>query len=430
MNKLYHGLGVMGLLGGLLAVGPLQADLLEYVARPEPEYQWEKRGEEESPLGTVYDLHLVSQVWQGITWEHRLQVFRPKELPFPRVAVLLNTGGGGSEAEKQLGLLLAAQCGTPIAILYHIPNQPLFDGKSEDDLIAHTFVRFLETGDENWPLLFPMAKSVVKAMDALQAWTKEEWPEPVESFIITGGSKRGWTTWLSAVVDPRIKAIMPLVYDNLNLNAQMPHQLEVWGAYSEQIDDYTRRGLQQQLATERGQRLAKIVDPYTYRDRLTLPKLIVNGTNDPYWAQDALNLYWDDLKGEKKVLYVPNAGHSLEEDLMRVIATCTAFVRHIAADRPLPKLTWQHEDVDGQARLTITSEPQPKAARLWAARAETQDFRSAKWESTDMALQDGAFVGTTPKPEKGFAALFGEAVYEDGGKAFTFSTTIRIVGGA
>ena len=414
----------------LLVAGlPAGADLLEYVAQPTPEYRWEKQGEEALGAGTVYDLHLVSQVWQGITWEHRLQIFRPQQVDFPHIAVLMNTGGGGSDEEKMLGLTLANFCGASVAVLYHIPNQPLYGGKTEDDLIAHTFEKFLETGDESWPLLFPMAKSVIKAMDALQAFSQEEWPEPLQEFVVTGGSKRGWTTWLTAVADPRVTAIMPMVYDNLNLGAQMPHQLETWGRYSEQIADYTRRGLQERLATEQGRRLGMIVDPYTYRDRLTLPKLIINAANDPYWTLDALNLYWDDLVGEKKVLYVPNAGHSLQEGLMKVVFTCVGFVRQVAGKQPLPQLTWTHADADGKATLTIQSDPAPQAVHLWVARGETKDFRSARWEMFPMEPNGPAFQGQIEVPQQGFAALFGEAVYEINGRTFSFSTQIRIVGG-
>src|SRR5262249_44914936 len=160
-----------------------------------------------------------------------------------------------------------------------------------------TFVRYVKTKDENWPLLFPMVKSVVKAMDALQEFSKQEWKEPVESFIITGGSKRGWTSWLTGASDRRVKAIAPMVIDTLNMPEQMPHQLESFGGkYSEQIADYTTRGLTELSKTPEGKRLLEMVDPYSYRDKLGLPKMLILGNNDPYWSTDALNLYWDGLK--------------------------------------------------------------------------------------------------------------------------------------
>lgn len=63
-----------------LTPGVAQADLDAFMKKPDPAYRWEKRGEQELAGCRVYDLHLVSQVWQGITWEHRIQIFRPETL--------------------------------------------------------------------------------------------------------------------------------------------------------------------------------------------------------------------------------------------------------------------------------------------------------------------------------------------------------------
>jgi PhoPQ-activated pathogenicity-related protein len=205
----------------------------------------------------------------------------------------------------------------------------------------------------------------------------------------------------------------------------MPHQLEMWGKYSPQIDDYTRRGLQEKLATEQGQRLGTMVDPYSYLDRLTMPKLIVNGTNDPYWTVDALNLYWDDLPGEKLVLYAPNSGHGLD-DRVRVLNTMINFSRLVAAGEPLPHLTWSHEQADGKARLTISSQPTPVGASLWVARADECDFRPVQWEALPMEDGGDGFVGEQPVPDEGHMAVFGEATYEIGGRQFKLSTQIAV----
>ncbi len=88
-----------------------------------------------------------------------------------------------------------------------------------------------------------------------------------------------------------------MVIDTLNMKAQKAHSIEVWGKFSEQIDDYTSRGLTDKFDDPDGARLWKMVDPYSYRDRLTMPKLMINGLNDRYWTLDALNIYWGELKG-------------------------------------------------------------------------------------------------------------------------------------
>ena len=113
---------------------------------------------------------------------------------------------------------LAERLATPVAVLRQVPFQPIF-GMREDDLIAHTFEQYVKTGEADWPLLLPMVKSVVRAMDATQVYATDSWDLSIEEFTVTGASKRGWTTWLTAAVDPRVTALAPMVIDMLNMRA-------------------------------------------------------------------------------------------------------------------------------------------------------------------------------------------------------------------
>jgi PhoPQ-activated pathogenicity-related protein len=347
--------------------------------------------------------------------------------------LLWNQGGRPSPASSLLGMQLAVKSRAPVAFLYGVPKQPLFGGKVEDALIAETFVRYLETRDGTWPLLFPMVKSVVKAMDALQALARQEWKIEIKSFIVTGGSKRGWTSWLTAATgDPRVKAIAPIVIDTLNMPAQMKNQVNAFGKPSEMIKDYTERKLVPIPDTSEARRLWQMIDPWVYREKLTLPKMIINGTNDPYWPLDALNTYWDDLKGDKWVLYVPNAGHDLREthangkkELLptRAVNTLAAFAYSQVFDKPMPGLTWVCDEKAGVCRLEVNSGATAGTVRVWKAESKTRDFRKARWE-VDPSARPPAVVTA---PDTGFRAFYAETEYEMDGQKFTLCTQVRIL---
>ncbi len=278
-----------------------------------------------------------------------------------------------------------------------------------------------------------MVKSVVKAMDALQELSTQQWKKELKHFVVAGASKRGWTTWLSGAADPRVKAIAPIVIDTLDMGAQMAHQKKSFGTYSEMIRDYTERGLVPLPDSEEARKLWRMVDPLFYRDRLRLPKLIINGNNDPYWTVDALNLYWDKLPGDKHVVYVANAGHDLRqadqprgEERSKSQNALAAFTRHQMTGKPLPQLDWKHDDVDSKLRLTVSAKPAPVKARLWVADAPTRDFRKSRWHEQAAKVEKNQVTGSVAIPGSGFRAFYAELDYEIDGLRYTLCTQIRV----
>jgi PhoPQ-activated pathogenicity-related protein len=403
------------------------AELDDYVKAPDPAFSWKQTSNHTTPAGTIHSIDLTSQVWQGITWKHALTIYEPAELTC-KDAVLLFIVGGSTDSkpdddDHKLAFALTKTTGARVAVLHQVPNQPLLGNRKEDDLISETFVRYLETKDKNWPLLFPMVKSAVRAMDAVGAWAKARGQGEVSRFVVTGGSKRGWTTWLTGAADHRVIAIAPMVIVMLNMGLQGPNQIDVWGQYSEQIDDYVKRGLMERAKTAEGAELWKMVDPYTFRDRLTIPKMLINGANDRYWTLNAIDLYWNGLKGPKYVVELPNAGHGLEVNRDWALNGLGAFFRYQVTGRSMPAVSWTTESLaSGDGRLMIHADPAPRSARLWTASAPSRDFRDSKWTASPLECGTTLTAGLV-KPALGFGAAFADLEYQIDGVSYHLTTT-------
>lgn len=410
----------------------IATDLLSYVAQPDSTFSWQKVDETTNPLGTRIVFSMTSQTWQGIAWQHKLELFMPPSCEFPDTSLLVVSGGNGGSGESQFLMLVAGMTRCPVAVLHNIPNQPLYGNLHEDSLIAYTFAKALETNDMTWPLLLPMTKSAIRAMDILQAYSKASMKREINKFIVGGASKRGWTTWLTAAADPvRVKGIIPMVYDNLNLTKQMDLQLVAYGKYSEEISEYTDIQLQAKLKTPEGRILGKIVDPWSYVKRITMPKLIINGANDPYWNIASMNIYWDGLKGSKSVLYVPNAGHDLGlgnmevQNIITIAAPMTAFIRSVAKGVSLTPMNWTYASKSNLCRLDIRTATKDTDAKMWVAVSDSRDFRKSKWNSVEMKSGKSGFAGSMSLPTKGYLAIFGEVMFP-GSPAYSLSTQVGV----
>jgi PhoPQ-activated pathogenicity-related protein len=247
---------------------------------------------------------------------------------------------------------------------------------------------------------------------------------PVEQFFVTGASKRGWTTWTTAAVDERVIGMAPMVIDLLNIVPSFQHHWRCYGEWSPAISNYVEEGIMEWMETDGFATLLGIVGPYSFVDRLTLPKLLINATCDEFFVTDSWKFYWDDLKGSSYLQYVPNVGHGLHGSYAH--PNLFSFYQYVISGRDLPTIGWSiegntiHLEIDPNANHTV---------RKWeAVNPEARDFRiyvnGEAWVMEPLEKSgDGSYEVTIEEPEMGYKAAMLEVVFDPGTSfPLTFTT--------
>ena len=425
-----------------------QTALDRYVAAPDSAFAFRKvgllaaEGDVEISL-----LELTSQQWLDATavdrpeWTHWLVVYRPAVVRHD--VALLHVGGGSNDGRRPRRgnpalLTMAQDTGTVVAELRMVPNQPLTllgdperKPRKEDDLIAYTWDRYLRTADARWPLRLPMTKAVVRAIDALTAWTAgpEGGGRPARRFVVSGASKRGWTAWTAAAVDSRIVAVAPLVIDVLNVEPSFVHHWRVYGFWAPAVQDYVDHDIMSWMGSREFAGLMRIEDPWFYRDRLTMPKFMLNSAGDQFFLPDSSRFYFDALHGEKHLRYVPNSDHSLEDT--DAAQSLHAFYATVVSNRARPRVTWR---IDAAGALRVTSSERAARVRLWqATNPEARDFRletiGRAWTAVDLpSAGPNTWIARVAPPSSGWTAFFVELTFPSGGRhPFITTTEVRVV---
>jgi PhoPQ-activated pathogenicity-related protein len=401
------------------------------IAAEDPAFAWSHAGTADEAGVTVHTLRLTSQAWRDKgevshpEWTHWVRVAVPR-VRASDTALLVITGGRRrdlpSQGNADVAVMLARQAGTVVAIVDNIPNQPLEllgDGaeRREDDLIAESWVIARRTDDPTWVLQHAMVKSAVAAMDAVEGFLASGAGGglEVDGFVVTGASKRGWTTWLTAAVDDRVRGIIPMVIDTLNLPATVRHHWGAYGFFSRAIKDYTERGLFRWIDDPAFRLVREQVDPYLYRDRLAMPKFLLNAAGDQYFLPDTTRFYAPELPGETRLRFVPNADHGIDSDPSSILSAI-AFHQAVSRGVEIPGLEWSVEDEGGVTTLRVRPGAATTAVTLWTAHnAGARDFRvdtiGRSWTPTVLDDGgDGVFVAEIATPEAGFVAGFVEVV--------------------
>ena len=347
---------------------------------------------------TGYHIKMISGEWldskkvDQAEWWHYVDIIIPKQTT-SSTGIIFIDGGEMSDDYFRLdsqSIENAIKTESVIVNVSNIPFQPLNflaseqDSFEEDDLIAFAWNKFLKQGakqkDIEWLPRFPMTRAIVRAMDLAQEILLQN-DIQVKDFVVSGASKRGWTAWTTAAVDNRVKAVVPMVIDMLNLVPSFENHYRSYGEFSPAIQEYVNYNIQDWLGTEQFKVLMSYIEPFSFVDKFTMPKYIINAGSDEFFSTDSWRFYYDKLPGEKIIRYVPNKNHSLDgryltEDLV-------SYFYRVINDIEIPSLSWNLSDNKLIAELDYDGEYD---VSVWTAKnGKGRDFRL--WEEGELWKQ-------------------------------------------
>ena len=350
---------------------------------------------------TGYHIKMISGEWldskkvDQVEWWHYVDIIIPKQTT-SSTGIMFIDGGEKSEDYFRIdaqSIRNAIKTQSVIVNISNIPFQPLNflsseqDSFEEDDLIAFAWNKFLKQGakqkDVEWLPRFPMTRAIVRAMDLAQEIILQN-DIVVKDFVVSGASKRGWTAWTTAAVDSRVKAVVPMVIDMLNLVPSFENHYRSYGEFSPAVQEYVNYNIQDWLGTEEFKVLMSYIEPFSFIDKFTMPKYIINAGSDEFFSTDSWRFYYDKLPGEKIIRYVPNKNHSLDgryltEDLV-------SYFYRVINDIEIPSLSWNLSDNKLIAELDYDGDYD---VSVWTAKNDNgRDFRlweeGELWEETSI----------------------------------------------
>lgn len=438
----------------------------DYVNRDDGYYNWELLESQEFNDYSLHILNLTSQKWMDepftndSIWFHYLSIFIPKPVQINDAGYLFVGNGNKLDGlpSPTDGRMLrtadfAVKTGAVAGYLRMVPFQPIFFegariGRVEDSIIGYTWKEFIENEDADPDVvaLLPMTKSGKVALDAMTEFVKTQ-DDSIDlvKFMPTGFSKRGWVTWLLGCVDKRVFAIAPTVFDLLNMQPNLDHHFRALGGWSWAFIAYWIEDVSKYLHHPRVLDLAAIIDPISYNERLTMPKLIISAGNDQFFPPDNSHYYYDELNGPKYLQIWENADHSLSPKLDEIDYNIQAFFlnSYRGLTSSLPEISWERTESETDGQLVVTTSETPETVFAWwaettnitceANRNDTcrRDFRHQTltgihgivWYQEEVEqLGINTFGITIEKPEFGFRIFFIEATFP-GPDDYTFRFT-------
>lgn len=214
-----------------------------------------------------------------------------------------------------------------------------------------------------------MTKAAVKAFDTVEAFMKRRTIHKlirtdIKKWVVAGASKRGWVSWLTAAAVPdRVGVCIPMIMDLLNMVPNMHHMYRAYGGWTLEFEDYYKLNFTRTLDEPETLELTKIIDAYYYRDRLTMPKLIVNAGNDEFFMPQDTHYWWSDMPEPKHWLFLPNKDHSTD-GILEATPQMVAYIKTVQENEEAPIFSWAIDSDTGDITVNVGASS-PKNVTMW-----------------------------------------------------------------
>lgn len=365
-------------------------ELDDYVNRANDFYAWEVIESFDYPEYTVTTLNLTSQQWMDESfsnhsiWWHYLSVFIPKNIQIRDAAYIYINGGDhedappSPDADRMVRTAnFAVNTGAVAAYLRMVPFQPIVFadsnvGRTEDLIIGYTWRVYIEDPNpEPNPdvvVLLPMTLAAKTALDAVTEFAASQDPTiQLTKFLPTGFSKRGWTTWLLGCVDPRVFAMAPTVFDLLNMVDNLEHHYRALGGWSWAFTPYWIEDVSKYLYHPRTYQMAAFIDPLSFNERLTMPKLVITASGDQFFPPDGANFFYSTLTQPTYLQVWENDDHNLDTHLDEIDHNVQAFFLNAYRGLTYPQFSWTRQEDETSGSIIVTTSTPPLTVTSWWA---------------------------------------------------------------
>jgi len=396
----------------LLVQAAYATPLDDYVSKPEPDFAWRDTGDTVWPLlfgGKAYILNVTSLRWMdesrayspnGALWSHQVAVVVPRTLKITNVSIAVMTGGcigdkppGIKDEYLEVADRLAHNTGSVAVVIYQIPNCPItfpsdpsHRGRGEDALIAWAWLQYIKdpAHDPEWLPRLPMTKAGMQCMRAVQEYLHQKNVATITGWVVSGASKRGWTTWTVGAVTcetcVKIIGIAPLVPIVPDIIAEVHRQWRSYGGFTFAFKDYTEVNMTKYIDGPEFVEATKIIDPVHYSESLSrIPKVVVLSSDDEFMQMDWSNIWYDKLSGEKHLLIAPNSEHSLTTGIPEVVSTMSAFYTSIVYQTKRPSFEYSIDNTTGELSVTIPQDVPHGKVVLRHAQTFSTKMRDFRW---------------------------------------------------